>query len=396
MGFFDSNTTVATVDNVTLLTKPIPQHVTSETNTTEYTVTKTETEENVTLPMITLNDRSLHVRATTPTEYVNPGNSFSVTTEKPLSHRNILMNITTVDEVDNTSIQSTVPGTDVNTTTAFAHDTVSLVSMEDPVTTTDQLEASQTVFSDTPWMTTSGPSVQSSKNSEGLTVINSVLNTPVEHMGKENMTSSSTNITEVIIGMTDGFHKLASENVSSDNSVVSSEILLPSSVKVVRENEAQSTAFNGSHVSEAGSRANGETYTVQEETNSNVDVDVQDQTSTTPQARETDIQAISAVQTVDELNPTVVPPSGTESGTPFSDLETYSLYTAMRRMLNYETITVDPSVTSSTAKETVANTLFRQIYSSFVPSQEVSTSGTESTSNGEIGTQVFLDSFLVR
>ena len=404
MGFFDSNITITTVDNVALLTKPIPKHATSETNTTAYTVTEeTEIEENVTLPMITLedlNDSSLHVRATTLTEYVSPDDSFIATTEKPLSHNNNLINVTTVDEVENTSMQTTMPSYDVDTTTTFARSSVSSVPMEDTFTTTDQLEASQTVFSDMPWMTRK-PTMQSYENNEALTVVDSVLKTPLMHTGKENLTSSSTNVTEVIIGMTDGFHKFTSENVSSGTSVVSSEILVPSSVKVVKETEAQNTDFNGSYVSDAGSRTMGETYTVEEGANSTVEVDFQDEISAAPQAKETDIHAINTVQTIDELSSTVGPPSGIESETQPSDMETYSpvaasLFTVTKTMVNYEKVTVDPSLTSSTDYETVTNPLFRQIYSSLVPSQEVSTSGTESTSNGELGTLVFLDSFLVR
>ena len=405
MGFFDSNITITTVDNVTLLTKPIPKHATSDTNTTAYSVTEEpEIEENVTLPMITLedlNDSSLHVRATTLTEYVSSDNNFSAISEKPLSHDNNLINVTTVDEVENTSMQTTVPSYDADTTTTFASSTVSSVPVEDTVTTADQLEASQTVFSDMPWMTTRKPSIQSYQNNEALTVVDSVLNTPLKRTGKENLTSSSTNVSEVIIGMTDGFHKFTNENVSSGTSAVSSEILAPSSVKVVKENEAQNTDLNGSYVSDAGSRTIGETYTVKKGANGTVEADFQDEISAAPQARETDIQAISAVQTMDELSFTGVPPSGTESETQPSDTETYSPvaaspFTVTRTMVNYEKVTVDPSLTSSTDYETVTNPLFRQIYYSFVPSQEVSTSGTESTSNGELGTQVFLDSFLVR
>ena len=407
MGFFDSNMTIATVDNVTLLTKPIPKHVTAETNTTAYTVTEeTEIEENVTLPMITLedlNDSSLHVRATTLTEYVSPDDSFIATTEKPLSHNNKLINVTTVDEVENTSIQTSIHSYDVrvDTTNTSAIGTLSSVPMEDTFITADQLEASQTVFSDMPWMTTRKPTMQSYENNEALTVVDSVLKTPLMRAGKENLTSSSTNVTEVIIGMTDGFHKLTNENVSSGTSVVLSENLVPSSVKVVKENEAQNTDFNGSYVGDRGSRKNGEAYTVGEGANSTVEVDFQDEVSAAPQARETDIQAISAVQTIDELSSTVGPPSGIESETQPFDMETYSpvaasLFTVTRTMGNYEKATMDPSLTSSTDYETVTNPLFRQINSSFVPSQEVSTSGTESTSNGELGTQVFLDSFLVR
>ena len=136
-----------------------------------------------------------------------------------------------------------------NVNTSTLHELADNGTMHESTTegisnTTDPLEASQTFPSTIHAIITDSLGVDSRRAAGGLTIIDSVLSTPLEQFVKKNISSSLTNSTEVIIGMTDGFHKLTSENASSNTPVLSAERLVPSSVKDVEAVETEHMEYN--------------------------------------------------------------------------------------------------------------------------------------------------------